>query len=87
VIVVPVTRLRADFLRLRSGLAGEFLQKIVNCRGRFAVIGDISEQIAASTAMRDFVIECKRGRGIFSLPDLEAVAGKISELTEFDEAA
>jgi hypothetical protein len=72
---------------LRSGLAGEFLQKTVNYRGRFAVTGDISEQITASTALRDFVVECNRGRSIFSLPDLAAVAAKISELTELDETA
>ena len=36
VIVAPVARLDPEFFRLRSGLAGEFVQKIVNYRLRLA---------------------------------------------------
>jgi Domain of unknown function (DUF4180) len=77
-IVVPVVWLDPAFFRLRSGFAGEIVQKIVNYRLRLAVIGDISAFTAASNALGDFVRESNRGRNIFFLPDLDALAAKLS---------
>ena len=77
-IVVPVARLDPAFFRLRSGLAGEFVQKIVNYRRRLAVIGDISAFTAASTAFADFVRESNRGRNVFFVPDLDALAARLA---------
>ena len=57
VIVIPAARLDPDFLRLRSGLAGNFIQKLQNYHCRLVVLGDISAAVAASTALRDFVYE------------------------------
>ena len=67
------------FLQLRSGLAGEFIQKFVNHRLAFAVIGDV-DRIAESEALRDFVRESNRGRSVFFLPDLDAFAAKLAAL-------
>ena len=61
VLVVPVERLAADFFRLRTGVAGAVVQKFVNYRLRLVVVGDITEHVAASTALRDFVREANRG--------------------------
>jgi hypothetical protein len=80
VIVVPVECLAPAFFQLRSGLAGEFVQKIVNYRLKLAVIGDISAHAAASAAWRDFVREANRGRSIFVLPDLDALAARLSSV-------
>lgn len=80
VIVVPLSRLHPEFLKLRSGMAGDFLQKMSNYRFKFAVIGDISAHIAKSDKLRDFVIEANRGRSIFFLPDLDALASKLTAL-------
>ncbi|CRP97406.1 DUF4180 domain-containing protein [Stenotrophomonas sp. FR010] len=41
-IAVPVQRLSTDFFELRSGMAGQWLQMLVNYRLRFAVLGDVS---------------------------------------------
>jgi len=57
VIIIPAERLDPEFLRLRSGLAGNFIQKLQNYHCRLVVVGDISDAIAASTALRDFVYE------------------------------
>ncbi len=73
-IAVPASRLDASFFELRSGLAGEVLQKAANYRVKFAVVGDISAYVAASDALRDFVVECNRGRSIFFAPDGAALA-------------
>jgi hypothetical protein len=70
-IVLPVTRLDPDFFRLKTRLAGEFIEKFVNYRVRLVVLGDISEQMNESTALRDFVRESNRGRDIWFLNDLE----------------
>lgn len=80
VIAVPVARFDPEFFRLRSGLAGEITQKIVNYRAKLAVIGDISDKTTESVALRDFVRECNRGNSIFFLPDLDALSAKLSEL-------
>jgi hypothetical protein len=61
-LLVPAERLDADFFALSTGVAGEFLQKLVNYRLRLAVVGDISGPVAASTALRDLVRETNRGR-------------------------
>ena len=57
------------FFDLRSGLAGEFLQKVSNYRKRLIVLGDYSD--IASKALKDFIYESNRtGKVIFS-GDLE----------------
>ena len=80
IIVVPVVRLDPSFFQLRSGLAGEFVQKIVNYRLKLAVIGDISQFTAASAALADFVRESNRGGSVFFVPDMEALNEKVSTL-------
>lgn len=77
-IVIPVSRLDPEFFRLSSRLAGEILQKVVNYRLQLAVIGDISEQVAASDALRDFVWESNRGEQVWFLPDEASLVEKLS---------
>lgn len=59
-IAIPVERLDPEFFTLSNGLAGDFLQKLVNYKLRVAIIGDISAHTAASNALRDFVRESNR---------------------------
>ena len=60
-IAVPLSRLSPDFLNLRTGMAGHFLQKFINYGYRIAIIGDISSATLASQALRDFITESNRG--------------------------
>jgi Domain of unknown function (DUF4180) len=78
VIAVPVVRFDAEFFRLRSGMAGEFIQKLVNYRCRLAMVGDLSEQIAASDAPRDFVPEHNRGTQLFFVADVQALVARLT---------
>jgi hypothetical protein len=80
IVAVPAHRLDPAFFELRTGMAGELLQKMVNYRLKFAVLGDISEHVAASDALRDFVVECNRGRDVFFEPDLEALENRLTAL-------
>jgi len=76
--VVPVGRLDPDFFVLRTGVAGVFVQKLVQYRLRLAVVGDISAQVAASDAVRDWVREVNRGRDILFVPDMAALEARLS---------
>lgn len=59
-VIIPVTRLSADFFRLASGLAGAMLQKFTTYQLRVAIVGDISAYTARSAPLRDFVAESNR---------------------------
>jgi pyruvate/2-oxoacid:ferredoxin oxidoreductase alpha subunit len=71
VVAVPVGRFDDRFFTLRTGLAGEIMQKFVNYRIRLAVVGDLSARMAASTALRDMVAESNRGTQIWFVADLD----------------
>lgn len=64
-VVLPVRRLAVEFFTLRTGVAGEVVQKFVNYRLRLAVVGDISGHVTRSIALRDFVVEANRGRQLW----------------------
>jgi hypothetical protein len=71
VVAVPADRFDERFFQLRSGLAGEIMQKFVNYRMRLAVVGDISAHVESSSALRDLVTESNRGRHIWFVRDLD----------------
>ncbi|MET9089047.1 DUF4180 domain-containing protein [Streptomyces sp. NPDC004237] len=68
-VAVPVERIADEFFRLRSGVAGAVVQKFANYRLRLAVVGDLSQHLAASSALRDFVYEANRGRQLWFVAD------------------
>jgi len=76
-IAVPVSRLHPDFLELRTGMAGAFLQKMQTYSYRFAVVGDISSAIAASTALRDFVHESNNVGQTLFVADRNELVGRL----------
>src|SRR4051812_50071658 len=75
--VIPVERLDPDFFVLRTGVAGAFVQKLVQYRLRLVVVGDVSAPVAASDALRDWVREVNRGRDILFVPDTAALEGRL----------
>jgi hypothetical protein len=73
-IAIAVDRLDPAFFDLRTGVAGEIVQKLVNYRLRLAVVGEIGEPAASSRAFAAFVREGNRGQGpwfVASLAELE----------------
>ncbi len=76
-VAIPVGRLDPEFFRLRSRVAGEITQKLVNYRLRLAVVGDITEHVAASDALRDFVWESNRGEQIWFVDSDEALIERL----------
>jgi hypothetical protein len=80
-IAVPVSRLDPAFFDLRSGLAGMFAQKVVVYRFKLAIVGDIADHLAASSALRDWVRECNRGGAILFVPSLDDLAARLGDST------
>ncbi len=78
VVAVPVARLDEEFFRLRSGLAGEVMQKFVNYQMRLVVVGDISVQLETGTAFGDLVRESNRGRNIWFVADLDELSTRLA---------
>ncbi|MGW6201136.1 DUF4180 domain-containing protein [Kribbella sp. NPDC055110] len=64
-----------EFFELSSGRAGAITQKFVTYQMGLAVVGDISERVAASKPLADWVRESNRGRNLLFAADL-------GELTE-----
>jgi hypothetical protein len=76
-IAIPVGRLSPEFLKLRTQVAGLFIQKLRNYRQRVAFVGDIAAEVAQSKALHDFVYESNKGRDVLFVPDLEALAARL----------
>ncbi len=79
-LVLPTARLGEDFLRLRTGLAGGVIQKFVTYGVRLAIVGDISAEMAASGALRDFVRETNAGSHVWFVPDMVALEARLAAL-------
>jgi len=54
------------------------MQKFVNYRLRLVIVGDIAAYTAGSTALRDLVTESNRGKQIWFVPDLDALAARLA---------
>ncbi|PYC69673.1 DUF4180 domain-containing protein [Micromonospora arborensis] len=77
VVAVPANRLDERFFSLGTRFAGDVMQKFVNYRLRLAVVGDISAQLAESSALRALVQESNQGGHIWFLPDLDALDARL----------
>ncbi|EPJ6838022.1 DUF4180 domain-containing protein [Stenotrophomonas maltophilia] len=76
-IAVPVQRLSPDFFELRCGMAGQWLQMLVNYRLRFAVLGDVSGYRAQSESLDAWITECNRGRDGCFVADWDAFLARL----------
>ena len=76
-LVIPVARLGDDFFRLRTGIAGEVVQKIVQYHLKLAVLGDLARYVEESTALRDFVRESNRGTQFCFVTTREELAARV----------
>ncbi len=62
-VIVPKECLPEAFFQLKTGFAGEVLQKFTNYHMKIAVAGDFSGY--ASRSLRDFIYESNKGRQVF----------------------
>ncbi|MDR6781539.1 hypothetical protein ABIE26_001973 [Pedobacter africanus] len=59
-IILHEDNITPDFFDLKTGIAGEVLQKFSNYRLRLAIVGDFSKYPGKS--IRDFIYESNNGR-------------------------
>ena len=78
-VILPVDRLDPAFFDLRTGLAGEILQKFVNYRLKVAILGDYSELASQSIPLRDFIRESNCGRSIWFVADRKELEQRLGE--------
>ncbi len=79
-IAIPISRLDDDFFRLRTGVAGELVSKLVGYAMKTAFLGDISQYLANSESFRDFVREANRGRDFWFLAHLEEFSRRLAKI-------
>lgn len=77
-IAIPVARLGEGFLTLSTRIAGEVIQKFVNYGFQVGFVGDISQAVNASDALRDFVRESNRGCHVWFVADLTELEAKLA---------
>jgi len=67
----------AGFFDLKTGLAGEVLQKFSNYRARLAIVGDFSKY--ESKALRDFIFESNKQGRISFVASVDEAKEKLSK--------
>lgn len=75
-LILHETNLAPDFFQLRTKLAGEILQKLVNYRVKVAIVGEFAKY--QSKALADFIYECNQGRQIFFVPTREEALARLA---------
>ncbi len=76
-LVLCAADIAPEFFQLRTGLAGEILQKFTNYHMRAAIWGDISAYTKDSKSLGDFIYESNQGSAIFFVPTLEEALSRL----------
>ena len=74
-LIIHEDNLDPCFFDLRSGFAGEILQKASNYRKQIAIVGAFEKY--SSKALQDFIRECNRGRQIIFASDIDSAKAKL----------
>jgi hypothetical protein len=75
-IVLYAESLNPDFFDLRTGLAGEILQKAANYRMRLTIVGDFER--VESRSLRALIVESNRGNLVAFVADRNAALATIA---------
>jgi hypothetical protein len=75
-IILEEQHLHRDFFDLRTGLAGDIVQKFANYHMKLAVVGAFEK--IESKNFRAFMLESNRGSLAFFVPDVETAIAKIT---------
>jgi len=76
-IILHQESLNSDFFDLKTGLAGEILQKFSNYRLKLTIIGDFSEY--KSKSLNDFIRESNRTGIISFVSSLDEALSKLNK--------
>ncbi|MGI6468320.1 MAG: DUF4180 domain-containing protein [Syntrophomonadaceae bacterium] len=68
-IVINESSITKSFFDLKTGIAGEILQKFSTYQMKLAIVGDFS--IYTSKSLKDFIFESNKGSQVFFLSNEE----------------
>ena len=74
-IILKENNITNSFYNLRSGLAGEILQKCVNYGFKIAIVGNFEKYEGKS--LKAYIIECNRGNQSFFVSDISEAIEKL----------
>lgn len=74
-LIVNKSSVAENFFVLRTGIAGEILQKFINYHKKIAIVGDYSQY--TSKALKDFIYESNNGNSIYFVSSLEEALLKL----------
>ncbi len=77
IVMIPASCLAPEFFQLRTGFAGEVLQKFVTYGLRLTIIGDVSTFTSNSNALRDLIRESNRGTDAWFLADIDELSARL----------
>ena len=77
-LIIHDSAINKDFFDLKTGFAGEILQKFSNYRVRLAITGDFSRYPGKS--LKDFIRECNRGNLIFFVPSAGEALARLGQI-------
>jgi hypothetical protein len=75
-IIIRDKNITPAFFDLKTGIAGEILQKFSTYKVRLVIIGDFS--IYPGKSLKDFIYESNKGRQVNFLESLEQALDKLS---------
>ncbi len=75
-VIIYERNITPDFFDLKTGVAGEILQKFSNYRVRLAIIGDFDKY--QSKSMKDFIFESNKTRQINFVSNLTEALTRLS---------
>lgn len=75
-VVIEEHQIASSFFNLKTGFAGDVLQKYSNYQMKLAIIGTFDKY--NSKALDAFITECNRGSHIYFVTDMDTALGKLS---------
>ena len=76
-IIINEKNFHNDFFQLKTGLAGEILQKFSNYNVKLAIVGDFSKY--ESKSLKDFIRESNKGNMIYFVDSLDSALIRLSK--------
>jgi|SRR5215217_5960259 len=76
-IIIHEKDIVSDFFDLKTGIAGEILQKVSNYRLRLAIVGEFDKYPGKS--IRDFIFESNKGRQVNFLSSVEEALARLGK--------
>ena len=76
-IILQEQNICTEFFDLKTGIAGEILQKFSNYRVRLAIVGDFSKY--QSKSIKDFIYESNKGKQVNFVDSSENAIAKLNQ--------